>query len=62
MSEFFAMGGYAAFVWPSYGLTALVLLANWFWVRQSQKATLERLRNGVVEPAEERKPTVRHVP
>lgn len=26
MSEFFAMGGYAAFVWPAYGLTALVML------------------------------------
>jgi heme exporter protein D len=25
MSDFLAMGGYAAFVWPSYGLTALVL-------------------------------------
>lgn len=27
MTEFLAMGGYAAFVWPSYGLTALVLAA-----------------------------------
>ncbi len=26
MSEFLAMGGYAAFVWPAYGLTALVML------------------------------------
>ncbi len=26
MSEFFAMGGYAAFVWSAYGLTALVML------------------------------------
>ena len=25
MSEFFAMGGYAAFVWPCYGASALVL-------------------------------------
>jgi heme exporter protein D len=25
MSEFLAMGGYAAFVWPSYALTALTL-------------------------------------
>jgi heme exporter protein D len=23
---FFAMGGYAAYVWPSYGITFLVLL------------------------------------
>ncbi len=26
MTEFFAMGGYAAFVWPAYGLAALVLI------------------------------------
>ena len=25
MSEFFAMGGYAAYVWPAYGATALIL-------------------------------------
>lgn len=26
MAEFFAMGGYAAYVWPAYGLAALVML------------------------------------
>jgi len=26
MTEFFAMGGYAVFVWPAYGLAALVLI------------------------------------
>lgn len=26
MTEFFAMGGYAAYVWPAYGLAALVML------------------------------------
>jgi heme exporter protein D len=25
MAEFFHMGGYAVFVWPAYGLTAVVL-------------------------------------
>ena len=25
MSEFFAMGGYAAYVWPAYGVTTIVL-------------------------------------
>jgi len=25
MMQFFAMGGYAAFVWPAYGITALGL-------------------------------------
>lgn len=26
MSDFFAMGGYAAYVWPAYALAALVLV------------------------------------
>ena len=26
MSQFFAMGGYAAFVWPAYGVAAVVLI------------------------------------
>ena len=28
MSEFLHMGGYAAFVWSSFGLTALILIYN----------------------------------
>ncbi len=28
LQEFFAMGGYALYVWPAYGLTLIVLLAN----------------------------------
>lgn len=28
LAEFFAMGGYAFYVWTSYGLTLIVLLAN----------------------------------
>ena len=28
MSEFFAMGGYAAYVWPSYVLAFIILVAN----------------------------------
>lgn len=28
LQEFFAMGGYAFYVWTSYGLTLLVMLAN----------------------------------
>lgn len=27
MQDFLSMGGYGAYVWPSYGLTAIVLLA-----------------------------------
>ena len=28
LQDFFAMGGYAFYVWTSYGLTLIVLLAN----------------------------------
>jgi heme exporter protein D len=26
MSEYFSMGGYAPFIWPSYGVAALLLV------------------------------------
>ncbi len=28
LTEFFAMGGYGFYVWTSYGLTLVVLIAN----------------------------------
>ena len=39
MNEFFNMGGYAFYVWTSYGLTFLVLIAN-FIIPIQQKQTL----------------------
>ncbi len=27
LAEYFAMGGYAAYVWPAYGVAALVMIA-----------------------------------
>lgn len=41
MSEFFHMGGYAFYVWTSYGLTLLVLLAN-FLIPLNYERTLLR--------------------
>jgi heme exporter protein CcmD len=38
LKEFFAMGGYAGFVWSAYGLTALVLIANWWGARRTEAA------------------------
>ncbi|HTY92447.1 MAG TPA: heme exporter protein CcmD [Steroidobacteraceae bacterium] len=32
-SQFLAMGKYAAYVWPSYGLTLLVVGLNIAWAR-----------------------------
>jgi heme exporter protein CcmD len=36
LKTFFEMGGYAQFVWPAYGLTAAVLLWNWWAARRSE--------------------------
>jgi heme exporter protein D len=47
LGGYFAMGGYAAYVWPAYGLTFAVLagLAIHSWQRHRQSARLlERLR------------------
>ena len=33
MNEFLEMGGYAAFVWPAYGLSLLVLIGLWLHSR-----------------------------
>ena len=44
MSAFFAMDGYAAFVWPAYGLTLLgvaVLVAHMLRSRAKAKSRLE---------------------
>ena len=45
-SSYFAMGGYAAFVWPAYAIAALVLigfvLSSWSRLRAAERA-LERL-------------------
>jgi heme exporter protein CcmD len=36
LKSFLEMGGYAEYVWPAYGLTALVLLWNWWAARRSE--------------------------
>jgi heme exporter protein CcmD len=47
IQEFLKMGGYAQFVWPAYGLTALVLVWNWWSARRSETdaQTAARRRN-----------------
>ena len=44
MSEFFAMGGYARFVWPSYALTFLVVVLNVYWARRALRRAREEAR------------------
>ena len=41
MNEFFYMGGYGAYVWPAYGVTALVL-AGLVWAVLSRAARARR--------------------
>lgn len=38
MADFFAMGGYAAFVWPSFGITAGVMVVIWLASVRSLRA------------------------
>lgn len=45
MVEFLAMGGYAKFVWGSFGLTAALLIWNVWVVRSRRASILERLRH-----------------
>ena len=47
IAEFFAMGGYASFVWPAYGICAIIMagLASQSWQGlKSERATLENLQ------------------
>lgn len=43
-SNFFAMGGYAAFVWSAYGISALVLIVNAIQPWRREHALLARER------------------
>lgn len=37
LESFFHMGGYAMYVWPSFALSALVILANVYFSRREYK-------------------------
>jgi len=43
MAEYFAMGGYADFVWPAYGITALVTLGLIVWSLRGHRAVKMRI-------------------
>jgi heme exporter protein D len=44
LSEFFDMGGYAAYVWPSYVLTLSVVVLNIVWARRLLAKSREEAR------------------
>jgi len=48
MGGFFEMGGYAAFVWPSFAVTTVVMIAIWVISRRNLRraeAELKALEN-----------------
>lgn len=45
ISEFFAMGGYALYVWGSFGITAAVVAGEVLLLRNQRKNILRNLRD-----------------
>ncbi len=46
-SEFFHMGGYAFFVWTSYGLTLIVIVANIVSPIMQRKKVISRIKRTI---------------
>jgi heme exporter protein D len=46
-SEFFAMGGYAFFVWTSYGIALLVILLNIVMPVIERKKVISRVKRAI---------------
>jgi len=63
LSDFFAMGGYGAYVWPAFGFAAMVLLGlglqSW-WVARRRAAEFEQLR-AELRPGRARRPRLEPV-
>ena len=48
VSEFFAMGGYALYVWGSFGVSAVVVVGEILMLRSQRKELLRNLRNELI--------------
>ncbi|MGE5491662.1 MAG: heme exporter protein CcmD [Actinomycetota bacterium] len=44
LSDFIAMGGYAGYVWGSFGVTALIMAVEPILVAKRKKETIRRLK------------------
>lgn len=53
MNEFLAMGGYARYVWPAYGLSALVLAWNAWSALRLRRTQLADARRRAGAPGSE---------
>jgi heme exporter protein D len=47
MQEFFAMGGYAFYVWGSFGVTAVLMILEVVLLRQRKQQLLRRLGRSI---------------
>jgi heme exporter protein D len=47
LHEFLTMGGYAVYVWPAYGIVAVVMVANVVTARRRHRRALEALQRRV---------------
>jgi heme exporter protein D len=54
MNEFFQMGGYAFYVWGSYGLTLIVLLINLLIPIYREKTLLRTLARKIQRKSHDR--------
>lgn len=54
MSEFLAMGGYAAWVWSAFGLTVVILIANVIAAGRRYRQAIERLQGRVAKETRSR--------
>lgn len=45
LAEFFAMGGYATYVWPAYGLAIAILIGNVLQPILQRKKLLKQLQH-----------------
>ena len=55
MAEFFDMGGYALYVWGSFGATALLMIIEPLLVAQQRKRVLQRVSRLVRMNKEEKR-------
>ena len=58
--SFFAMGGYAAYVWPAYGVFFVVLLIDWLAPQYRLRRTLRELRSRMARQNTRRERTNRN--
>ena len=54
IADFFNMGGYALYVWGSFGMTALLMIAEPLLLRGRRKAILQRISRLIRIKAEDR--------